>query len=57
MTYKMLGVNDKNDNSACFHTAGFNLPPANGWKIVVWAHGTTGVADKCAPSRQMFRRK
>lgn len=24
--------------------------PAGGWPIVVWAHGTTGVADKCAPS-------
>src|SRR5690606_1340215 len=29
-----------------------NTPaPANGWPIVVWAHGTTGVADQCAPSR------
>ena len=25
--------------------------PAGGWKMVSWAHGTTGVADKCAPSR------
>ncbi len=27
-----------------------NLP--GGWPLVVWAHGTTGVADACAPSRQ-----
>lgn len=26
-------------------------PPAGGWPLVVWAHGTTGVSDGCAPSR------
>ncbi|MFI9722133.1 alpha/beta hydrolase family protein [Streptomyces sp. NPDC052396] len=25
-------------------------PPTGGWPVVSWAHGTTGVADKCAPS-------
>ncbi len=25
-------------------------PPANGWPVIAWAHGTTGVADVCAPS-------
>jgi alpha-beta hydrolase superfamily lysophospholipase len=25
--------------------------PAGGWPLAVWAHGTTGVADSCAPSR------
>lgn len=25
-------------------------PPAGGWPIVAWAHGTLGVADACAPS-------
>lgn len=25
-------------------------PPAGGFPIVSWAHGTTGVADQCAPS-------
>ena len=25
--------------------------PSGGWKMISWAHGTTGVADKCAPSR------
>jgi dienelactone hydrolase len=29
-------------------------PPAKGWPIVVWAHGTTGVADICAPSRNQL---
>jgi acetyl esterase/lipase len=25
-------------------------PPANGWPVVAWAHGTVGIADPCAPS-------
>ncbi|GAA4483394.1 alpha/beta fold hydrolase [Gluconacetobacter asukensis] len=26
-------------------------PPAGGWPIVAWAHGTVGIANACAPSR------
>ncbi len=26
-------------------------PPKHGWPVVSWAHGTTGIADACAPSR------
>jgi hypothetical protein len=26
-------------------------PPAGGWPVVAWAHGTTGLASPCAPSR------
>ncbi|MFI1915341.1 alpha/beta hydrolase family protein [Nocardia sp. NPDC020380] len=26
-------------------------PPPGGWPLISWAHGTTGVADVCAPSR------
>jgi pimeloyl-ACP methyl ester carboxylesterase len=26
-------------------------PPRGGWPVLSWAHGTTGVADICAPSR------
>jgi hypothetical protein len=25
-------------------------PPEGGWKLLAWAHGTTGIADICAPS-------
>ena len=25
--------------------------PKGGWPVVSWAHGTTGIADRCAPSR------
>jgi pimeloyl-ACP methyl ester carboxylesterase len=27
-------------------------PPEGGWPLIAWAHGTTGVADICAPSWQ-----
>jgi pimeloyl-ACP methyl ester carboxylesterase len=26
-------------------------PPKGGWRLISWAHGTTGIADQCAPSR------
>lgn len=26
-------------------------PPAAGWPVISWTHGTTGIADVCAPSR------
>uniref|UniRef100_UPI003899432E lipase family protein n=1 Tax=Gordonia otitidis TaxID=249058 RepID=UPI003899432E len=26
-------------------------PPPGGWKIVSWAHGTTGIGENCAPSK------
>ena len=26
-------------------------PPKQGWPVVSWAHGSTGIADSCAPSR------
>lgn len=25
--------------------------PKGGWPVVTWAHGTTGIADQCAPSK------
>lgn len=27
--------------------------PRTGWKLISWAHGTTGIADVCAPSRDL----
>jgi len=28
-------------------------PPRNGWPVISWAHGTSGIADVCAPSRHL----
>lgn len=52
MTYKMLGVDGKITQATALVFTPKTAPPAKGWPIVVWAHGTTGVADKCAPSQQ-----
>jgi hypothetical protein len=28
----------------------FGTPPAGGWPVIAWAHGTSGIARMCAPS-------
>lgn len=30
------------------------IPPPGGFPVLSWAHGTTGLADRCAPSRSAF---
>ncbi|WP_405163155.1 lipase family protein [Nocardia sp. NBC_01499] len=35
-------------SGALFIPAG--TPPAGGWPVVAWNHGTVGIADNCAPS-------
>lgn len=52
LTYKMLGVDGKIVQATALVFTPKTAPPAGGWKTVVWAHGTTGVADICAPSQQ-----
>lgn len=51
MTYKMLGVKGQEVQATALLFTPKTAPPITGWPIVVWAHGTTGVADQCAPSR------
>lgn len=29
----------------------FGAPPAEGWPVIAWAHGTTGIVPKCGPSK------
>lgn len=54
MTYKMLGINNKEVQATALVFTPKGVPPVGGWPIVVWAHGTTGVADICAPSRNVM---
>ncbi|WP_202743775.1 alpha/beta fold hydrolase [Acinetobacter calcoaceticus] len=53
MTYKMLGQNGKETIATSLLFVPKTPMPKDGWKIVAWAHGTTGVADQCAPSRNV----
>ncbi|MGE8685260.1 MAG: alpha/beta hydrolase [Acinetobacter sp.] len=55
MTYKMLGVNGTETQATAIVFTPKGTKPVGGWPIVAWAHGTTGVADACAPSRQGLR--
>ena len=52
MTYKMLGVDGTEVQATALVFVPATPAPKGGWKTIVWAHGTTGVADKCAPSQQ-----
>jgi len=52
MTYKMLGINNTEVQATALVFTPKGVVPTGGWPIVVWAHGTTGVADECAPSQQ-----
>ena len=51
MTYKMKGITGQETQATALVFTPKTAPPAGGWPIVAWAHGTTGVADKCAPSK------
>ncbi|MDC5134721.1 lipase family protein [Acinetobacter baumannii] len=51
LTYKMLGQSGQEVQATSLVFTPNTPPPAGGWPIVVWAHGTTGVADVCAPSK------
>ena len=49
VNYRSRGVN----NEPIVASAFILLPKEhhqNGWPVLAWAHGTTGVADTCAPS-------
>lgn len=51
LTYKMLGQSGQEVQATSLVFTPNTPSPAGGWPIVVWAHGTTGVADTCAPSK------
>ncbi|WP_262124059.1 lipase family protein [Acinetobacter baumannii] len=51
LTYKMLGQSGQEVQATSLVFAPNTPQPVGGWPIVVWAHGTTGVADACAPSK------
>ena len=54
MTYKMLGINNNETQATALLFTPKGTRPAKGWPIVAWAHGTTGVADQCAPSKNQL---
>src|SRR3954468_7984396 len=51
--YRSTGVNGAPvaESGSILLPADGHKAPKGGWPIVVWAHGTTGLADQCAPTR------
>lgn len=50
MTYQMPNVLGKKADATALVFYPKTEKPKDGWRIVVWAHGTLGVGDGCAPS-------
>lgn len=50
ITYRSRGVHDEPIVASGFVLLPKGEPPKGGWPVLAWAHGTTGVADVCAPS-------
>jgi pimeloyl-ACP methyl ester carboxylesterase len=48
--YSMRGVDGVNVGATALVFTPKGQKPVSGWPTVVWAHGTTGIADACAPS-------
>lgn len=51
LRYQMTGVDGRPTQANALLFLPRGVAPAGGWPLTVWAHGTTGVADACAPSR------
>ena len=48
--YMSTGLDDKPIVVSGIVVTPPGTPPAGGWTIVAWAHGTTGIVPRCAPS-------
>jgi pimeloyl-ACP methyl ester carboxylesterase len=51
LLYRSTGLDGKPTAVSGVLTVPTGKAPKGGWPIVTWAHGTTGIADSCAPSR------
>lgn len=50
MTYNMENVAGKMAKATAMVIYPKTAKPKDGWRVVVWEHGTVGVGDSCAPS-------
>ncbi|WP_254715821.1 S9 family peptidase [Actinomadura sp. NAK00032] len=50
VTYVSEGVGGKRITVTGTVAVPKGTPPRGGWPVLSWAHGTTGTADRCAPS-------
>lgn len=52
LRYRQVAVGGGSTTSTAVLSVPEGTPPDGGWPVLVQAHGTTGMADRCAPSRQ-----
>lgn len=50
VVYRSSGTNGEQVEVSGVVIAPDATPPPEGWPVVAWAHGTTGIARQCAPS-------
>ncbi len=53
IVYRMPGIQGKQINATAMLFVPKGVPPAGGWPLLVWGHGTVGWAPACAPSVQL----
>jgi len=51
LLYTQQGINGTTVATSGFVAVPRGTPPHGGWPVVTWGHGTTGIADQCAPTR------
>lgn len=54
MTYNMENVQGQTAKATALVMFPKVAPPTDGYRVVVWEHGTVGVGDSCAPSNNMI---
>ncbi|MCM2580155.1 alpha/beta hydrolase family protein [Streptomyces meridianus] len=53
VVYRMPGIQGRQVNATAMLFVPKGAPPAGGWPLLVWGHGTVGWAPECAPSVQL----
>ena len=56
MTYNMTNVQGKTATATAMVLFPKATQPKDGYRVVVWEHGTVGVGDGCAPSKMQLIR-
>src|SRR5689334_7895491 len=51
LLYSVKGISGKTVAVSGTITYPKGKRPKKGWPVVTWAHGTTGIADQCEPSK------
>jgi pimeloyl-ACP methyl ester carboxylesterase len=51
LLYTQVGIHGAQVATSGYMVIPDGKAPEGGWPVITWAHGTTGIADQCAPTR------